>query len=181
MTEEAFASILDAARAGAEWAWSRIYHEFSGPVRGYLRARGAAEPDDLVGEVFVQIARNIGTFEGDQASFRSWVFTVAHHRLIDERRYRSRRPATPTSDVADHAEGDVELEALDELATEKVRETLDDLSPDQRDVLLLRLIGDLTIEQVASALNKRPGAIKALQRRGLAALRRRIESGGVPL
>src|SRR3712207_7840436 len=50
---------LRAARAGGEWAWERIYRDLAGPVRGYVRAHGAAEPDDLVGEVFLQLARNI--------------------------------------------------------------------------------------------------------------------------
>ena len=94
-----FESAVEAAQAGAEWAWSRLYAELSGPVFGYLRSRGAVEPEDLLGEVFVQVARNIGSFRGDARSFRSWVFTIAHHRLIDERRYRAARwgPATSTA------------------------------------------------------------------------------------
>ena len=57
--------MLEAARAGAEWAWSRLYNDLSGPVLGYLRMRGAAEPEDLLGEVFLQVARNAVTFEGE--------------------------------------------------------------------------------------------------------------------
>ena len=86
MDQAQFASVLEAAQAGAEWAWSRLYRDLAGPVLGYLRTRGAAEPEDLVGEVFLQVARNLGTFDGDYRSFRSWVFTVAHHRVVDERR-----------------------------------------------------------------------------------------------
>lgn len=55
------------------------------------------------------------------------------------------------------------------------------LAPDQRDVLLLRIVADLTIEQIAQLLGKRPGAVKALQRRGLAAVKRALDQQGVPL
>jgi RNA polymerase sigma-70 factor (ECF subfamily) len=55
------------------------------------------------------------------------------------------------------------------------------LSPDQQSVLLLRILGDLTVEQVATVIGKRPNAVKALQRRGLAALQRDLEAGRNPL
>ena len=84
-----FESILRAAQGEAEWAWSRLYGWLAADIRGYLRARGAESPDDVLGEVFVQIARNIATFEGSAPQFRSWAFMVAHHRLIDEFRHRN--------------------------------------------------------------------------------------------
>ena len=79
------------------------------------------------------------------------------------------------------AGGDVEAEALDRLGEERVRRLLATLSPDQQDVLLLRLVADLTVDEIATALGKRPGAVKALQRRALATLRREIGRKGVPL
>src|SRR3954454_6339026 len=95
---DTFPRVLTAAQDGAEWAWDVLYRHLSGPVLGYLRARGAAEPEDLVGEVFLQLARNIRAFEGDESQFRSWVFTIAHHRLVDEQRARIRRPTDPSPD-----------------------------------------------------------------------------------
>jgi RNA polymerase sigma-70 factor (ECF subfamily) len=173
LDQEEFGRILEAAQAGADWAWSRLYADLSGAVLGYLRLRGAAEPEDLLGEVFVQVARHTASFQGDYPAFRSWVFTVAHHRLVDERRYRSRRPVAP-GDIPDSARGagDTEAEAMAGLATEEVVALLDTLTPEQRDVLVLRIVGDLSLEDVARIVRKRPGAVKALQRRGLEALRR---------
>jgi RNA polymerase sigma-70 factor (ECF subfamily) len=170
-----FAGVIEAARAGAEWAWSRLYADLSGPVLGYLRLRGAVEPEDLLGEVFVQVARNAGTFEGEYSSFRSWVFTVAHHRLVDERRYRARRPVEP-GQIPESARGtgNTEDEALAGLATGEVVALLDTLTPEQRDVLLLRIVGDMSVEDVARIVGRRPGAVKALQRRGLETLRRML-------
>lgn len=150
-----------------------------------MRARGVDEPEDLTGEVFVQLVRDLPRFEGDAEAFRAWVFTIAYHRLLDARRYSRRRPVEPAPHEALESRGgrggDAETEALEHLATERVREALDQLAPGQRDVLLLRIVGDLTVDQVARVIGKRPGAVKALQRRGLVALRREISRQGVPL
>lgn len=67
------------------------------------------------------------------------------------------------------------------MAEERVRSLCSLLAPDQRDVLLLRLVGGFTVEQVAATLDKSSGAVKALQRRGLVALRKTLERQGVPL
>jgi RNA polymerase sigma factor (sigma-70 family) len=172
---EAFDNVLFAARSGAEWAWERIYAELAPGVRGYLRANGATDLDDLVSEVFLQIVRGLDGFAGNEPAFRGWVYTIAHRRLVDELRRRSRRPSTPVEPAAlsdaSRAGGDVEDEALASLDADRVRQAIEGLPPDQRAVLLLRIIGDLTIEQIAMAVGKKPGAVKALQRRGL----RRLE------
>lgn len=68
-----------------------------------------------------------------------------------------------------------EASVLEQESTQRVHALLDRLAPDQRDVLLLRLVGDLTIEQISQALGKQVGAVKALQRRGLAALAKLLE------
>ena len=179
--DEPFASLLLAAQAGGEWAYERIYRSLAPVVAGYLRVQGAAEPDDLTSEVFERAFRSLTTFSGSEAQFRSWVFTIAHNRLTDERRRVARRPVQADTEVPELADGDVEEDAARRLATERVRRLCDGLAPDQRDVLLLRMLATLTVEEIAQALDKTPGAVKALQRRGLAALRRQIEREGVPL
>ena len=183
MARVEFASVLVAARAGADWAWEEIYDGLAPKVLGYLRGLGATEPEDVAGEVFVQMVRDLDRFEGDEPAFRAWVFTIAHHRFLDERRRTGRRPVEPVAEVEEESgpAGDTEEDALRALASERVRELLAGLAPDQRAVLLLRVVGGLTVEQAARAVGKRPGAVKALQRRGLAALKKQIERQGVPL
>jgi RNA polymerase sigma factor (sigma-70 family) len=174
---QAFPGVLAAARGGEEWAWRAIYEEFAPQVRGYLRGRGETEPDDLVGEVFLQVVRALPGFEGAEADLRAWVLTIAHHRLIDEHRRQARRPsesAAPAGSEDGRPGGNVEEEALEALEEERMREILAELSPDQRSVLLLRVIADLTVEQVAKVLGKTRGAVKQLQRRGLMALKKRV-------
>jgi RNA polymerase sigma-70 factor (ECF subfamily) len=177
---EPFASALIAARAGADWAWETIYSQFAPSLLGYLRARGAADADDLLGEIFLQVVRDLPRFSGDARDFRAWIFTIAHNRLFDDRRRRGRRPVepAPTETLAEVGPaGDSEEEALEALEAERVRGLIGRLAPDQQNVLLLRFLGDLTVEQVARALGKRPGAVKALQRRGLAAIEKQLDAG----
>jgi RNA polymerase sigma-70 factor (ECF subfamily) len=179
---EGFRSVLAAAQGGAGWALERLWDELAPGVAGYFRVQGAAEPDDLTSEVFIGVFGGIGRFAGGEDAFRSWVFTIAHRRLTDERRRRARRPVLElVSDGCPVVGGDVEDDVLRRLATERVRVLCARLSPDQRDVLLLRVVGGLTIDQVAAAVGKSRGAAKASQRRGLATLRRELEQEGVPL
>lgn len=182
MGPEQFQALLGAAREGNEAAWAEIYGELSPAVLGYLRGSGAPEPEDTLGEVFLEVARDVAKFDGDERQFRAWVFTIAHHRLIDARRRKARRPVElvaeppepPTPPVFDAGD-----EALARIGTEETVRILGTLSPDQRAVLLLRVIGDLSVEDTAATLGKRPGAVKQLQRRGLAALKRELDRQGV--
>lgn len=181
--EEEFQSILGAAKAGADWAWADLYRELAGPVTGYLRSRGSREPEDLTSEVFLSAARAIHDFSGDSASFRSWVFVIAHRRLIDERRYHGRRPdffELPEDDGFGEG-GDVETEAVDQLVTEEMKRAFQNLTDGQRDVLALRIIAGLTLEQTGEVLGKRTGAVEALQRRALEALKEVLDRENVTL
>jgi RNA polymerase sigma factor (sigma-70 family) len=176
-SESEFPALLAAAREGAEWAWTRIYREYSRPVLRYLRARGAQEPEDLLGEVFVQVVRNLPTFAGTESEFRSWVFMIARNRLVDERRKARRTPVELVGDRAieeSAGTGHAEDDAMRRIADARVMATLNGLTTDQRDVLFLRLFARLTVEEVAQVIGKRPGAVKALQSRALATIRREM-------
>lgn len=178
-----FDAVLEAARRGEAQAFTVLHNDLAGSVAAYLRSRGAWEVQDLTSEVFLAAFTGLSRFTGGQAEFRSWVFTIAHRRLIDEWRRTGRAPQQVPYVAVDDARtaSSAEHEALIGLGEQRVRQLLSALSPDQQEVLLLRIIGDLTVEQVAEAVGKRPGAVKALQRRGLAALRRILEREGVPL
>lgn len=175
-----FDLILEAAKGGEEWAWEFIYREFAAVVTGYLSLHGAPEPEDQASETLFDVARNIDRFEGDESSFRSWVFVIAHRRLIDARRRKGRRiETTPLKDIDIKPGGDVESEALDNLALADMLDLLDPLTDDQREVITLRLIADLSLEETAQVMGKRVGSIKALQRRAVGNLRKLLETEGV--
>ncbi|MFN2608996.1 MAG: RNA polymerase sigma factor [Acidimicrobiales bacterium] len=178
-----FEHVLAAARDRAPWALDCLYRHLAPPVAGYLRLRGAAEPEDMTSDVFVRVFSRIGAFAGDEAGFRSWVFTIAHHLLVDEGRRDGRRPRLVALEAAADAgaPADTAADALGRVGEAGLHRVLDLLSPDQRDVLLLRLVADLAVEEVAVALGKTPGAVKALQHRGLAAVRRTLAIEAVSL
>jgi RNA polymerase sigma-70 factor (ECF subfamily) len=178
-----FPAVLAAARAGEAWALSRIYTSLGPAVAGLFRVQDAGEPEDLTSEVFIGVLRRIDGFHGDEAAFRSWVFTIAYRRLADERRRRARRPATvPLEDRPEMpAPDDVAVEVERSLATQRVRALCERLGPGQRDVLLLRLVGRLTVSEVAVLIGRSPRAVKGLQRRGLAAIVELLEREDVTL
>lgn len=154
-----------------------MYRAYAPGIRSFLKSRGAAEPDDLTGEVFLHVVRGLHTFSGGERDFRSWIFTIAHNRFIDERRARNRRPADPSPAEEIHTRspsGDVERDALTQLDGNHIRALIASLTPDQQSVVLLRLLAGLTVDEVARVTGKKPGSVKALQRRGLASLRKKI-------
>ncbi|MDR5690670.1 RNA polymerase sigma factor [Agromyces indicus] len=179
---EAFTSLVLAAQAGAQWACTDLWVAYAPAVAAFLRARGSHEPDDLTSEVFLTVFDRLHTFEGGEADFRSFVFTVAYRRLTDELRRRGRRGVHEPfdADADPRRVPSAEHDALRNLGDAAALELLDGLSRDQRDVMVLRVVADLTVEQVAEVLGKRPGAVKALQRRALETLRRKVRPTRTP-
>ncbi len=176
----AFEKVLAAAQQGAGWGRTRLYEWLAPVVAGYLRARGEGDPDDLTSEVFVSVFSGCESFSGDAAQFRSWVLRIAHCRLVDARRTQDRRQATEALDSERRSLEDestvapAEEEALRSLDTERMMRVLDALTPDQRNVLALRVIAGLSVKEADASLDKQPGAVKALHRRALGALRRKL-------
>jgi RNA polymerase sigma-70 factor, ECF subfamily len=172
-----FEHAIAAARDGRAAGFDHVFRTLGPRVAGYLRAQGASDPDGSTNEVFLRVFSQLERFEGDESAFRAWVFAIARCRLIDDRRAAARRLAGEAL-VARHAEivgGDVVADAEVGLGTAWVESVLDQLEPDQRDVLVLRIVGALSLPEIASILGKSLGAVKALQRRGLAAVRRTLE------
>lgn len=176
--------LIARARRGDERAWTVLYDRLSGPLLGYLRARGARDPEDLLGEVFLRLARNLNRFQGDFDGLRSYSFTIAQNCLRDAARRRGVRP-----DTVFLAPGDVEAgglsarsvaasaeeEAMTAVMLERYREGFAELTEEQRHVLYLRVMADLSIESTAELLGKTPGAVKQMQRRAIERLRSALD------
>lgn len=174
-----FDSVLTGAVEGSEWAWACLYNWLSPGVLGYLRARGATEAEDLLGEVWHSVARRIHSFEGTIDSFRSWVFLIAHHRVIDERRRRNRQPLFEQYERV--RESVTSLEALAEsegdfssLDLSHLTGLISDLPELQQSVLLLRIVADMSVEQTADVLDIKRTTVTTAQHRALAALRKKF-------
>ncbi|MGH8860609.1 MAG: RNA polymerase sigma factor [Jatrophihabitantaceae bacterium] len=166
-------ALVDAARGGDDAAVRRIYHALSPAVLGYLRVHGASDPEAATSEVFVAVFDRIARLSGGAAGLRTLLFSVAHARMVDDRRVQARRPRTVEYLPADDRRHvpSAEDDALESLAAERVRAILALLPSDQGEVLRLRIVADLSIEQVAEVIGRSAGAVKQLQRRALIALR----------
>ena len=169
------ADALDAARLGQGWAFEGIYTALAGHVRRFLAAQGAPDPDATTQEVFLRVFRSLDRFEGDAQHLRSWVFTVARNLLVDERRAASRRPVTADEPPPEPGVPAAEDDVVAGIDAGPVRKVLDSLPEDQREVVVLRFLADLPLADVATITGHSVPAVKALQHRGLARLRRMIE------
>lgn len=179
--DDDFPRVLAAAREGSAAAWEALLAGLAPQLLGYLRARGARDPEGTAGEVFLHLARSIDRFAGDEAGFRAWAFVIAHRRLLDERRRARRRREAPVApaDLPERSAPDqTEEEALARVSADEVRCLLTALSASQGEVIALRFVAGFTLEETARVLGKRVGAVKSLQHRGLAALRRHLQAGG---
>lgn len=174
-----FDEVLAGARCGDESSWASLYDSLAPQLLGYLRLRGARDAEEVLGDVFLHVARGIDAFVGESSKFRSWVFVIATSRLQDERRRGRRKPTEPLDPtVEERLHGVDDVQAAVELAevAREVRRLLSCLTPDQRRVVELRVFAGLASQEVAEVLDKPVGAVKALYRRGLAALRRELDT-----
>jgi RNA polymerase sigma factor (sigma-70 family) len=157
-----------------------LYRDLAPAVLGYLRGSGAAEPEDLLGDVFVAVIRGLPNCGDDAAAIRRWGFTVAHHRLVDERRKLVTRSRDVVLDLThEPARDDCYDEVISRLSATPAVRALEALTPDQRAVVLLRDVADLSVADTAHVLGKKPGAVKTTHRRALASLASRVTGEAV--
>jgi RNA polymerase sigma-70 factor, ECF subfamily len=170
MDAEAFSSTLLAARSGEGWALGELFREIHPRLVRFLSAFEQAEAEDLASETWLDLAEALQRFEGDEMSLRALAFTIARRRLIDLQRRRARRPSVPAepSFLEDRGpNGDVEAEAVAELGTRAAIRQVASLPLDQAEVVLLRVLGGLSVDEVAKIMGKRPGTVRVIQHRAL--------------
>jgi RNA polymerase sigma factor (sigma-70 family) len=165
------ARLVQQAKSGDADAFARLYDAYLPRVYRYVHFRVADDQtaEDLTAQVFLNAWEHLERFKAE-APFLAWLYTIARNQVIDH--YRTRRPSVSLEQVAALPSGrrpvDEEVQAhFDEQA---MREALQVLTEDQQQVLILRFIAELSTEEIAQMLHKRPGAVRALQMRGLQAL-----------
>jgi RNA polymerase sigma-70 factor, ECF subfamily len=189
-----FLGILTAAQEGGDWAVAILYRSLHPALVGYLRSRAGDEAEDLAAETWLAVARGLRAFSGDEAAFRSWVFTIAHRRLVDHHRAKARRLRTHTLTPGDGSGGTAEdgpspePASPDDPAGETVAAMTSDaavrrivslLPADQAEIVLLRVVAGLPVDDVAQITGRRPGTVRVLQHRALRRLAERLEAAEV--
>ena len=164
---------LRRAQAGEPEAFGRLYRWLGPSVLGYFAGRSAEDPEALTQEVFLTVFSKLGGVSGGLQGLRTFTFSVAHARYVDEVRRRARAPVL----VGYEVEGDTrssesaEAAALTGFDSGGIPHLLAQLNVEQRNVLLLRIVAELPIEEVAEILGRSAGSVKQLQRRGLLKLK----------
>jgi RNA polymerase sigma factor (sigma-70 family) len=171
--------IVAQAQRGSGPAFTVIYREISPAVLGYLRGKGVEDPEAITNDVFLAVLSQVATLRGGAVGLRKFIFSIAHARMVDDLRRTGRRPVMGEyrAEFDDRVAESSETLALQSIAAEQIRELIGRLAADQGEVILLRLVADLSVAQVGAVLGKSHGAVKQLQRRGLIALRKLIENG----
>lgn len=161
--------LVDRARAGDPDAWVVLYRRAYPSLLAYATTRlGRPEAEDAVSETMTRAVRNIATFRWQGVDFSGWLFGIHRHVVADAQRVRCRRPATHAPDRDEHQP--LEAVVRDDEHT-MVRRMFQRLNPKEQELLHLRVIAGLSVEEVATILGKRPGAVRVAQSRALARLR----------
>jgi RNA polymerase sigma-70 factor (ECF subfamily) len=173
-----FAEVLEAARRGDDASFAALWRDLNPALVRYLRVVAPHDADDLASETWASVTTSLDRFTGDEVAFRAWLFVTARRRTVDHFRRERRRPATPVDPetlrdalVAARTPSD---DVLDSFGTEEALAIVATLPPDQAEVVALRTIGGLDVDQVADVIGKRPGTVRVLAHRGLKNLARTL-------
>ncbi len=170
MIGTSFEVVVAAAADGDEQAFAILWRELQPALLRYLRVVAPGASEDLASEAWLEVARGLSRFRGDETGFRSWLFTVARHRMVDWRRREARHPSTPVPPEAvpeRPGPGDAADPVLEALSTRAALALVAELPPDQAEVVTLRVVAGLDVAEVAAVVGKRAGAVRVLSHRGL--------------
>lgn len=170
--------LIEAARSGDEDAWRGIYEAVAPKLRGFAFARGAPDPDAIVGTTFLVAVEKIHDFTGDLDALTGWMFQIARRKIIDARRRAAFRLERPLSEPKHGgAAASAEDELFDHTTDPALLYAIQTLPASQQEVVLLRHVHDFTTRQTAEILGKSESNVKVLLHRALSRLRRNL---GVP-
>jgi RNA polymerase sigma-70 factor (ECF subfamily) len=182
MGSDGFAAVLAAAQEGNEEAVALLYGDLHPRLARYLIAREPRAAEDIEGEVWLAVAQGIARFTGGEEAFRAWLFSIARRRLADYRRTGARRATVPVpnEDLDRAGTDDTAAIVLDDLSSSAAAAFVTaNLSADQAEIILLRVIGGFSVEDVAELVGKRPGTVRVMQHRALRRLHAELVKLGV--
>ncbi len=167
--------LIERARSGDRAAFAQIYDRYAKPLYRYIyfRVGDADLAEDLQSEVFLRAFESLDRYEDRGWPFSAWLYRIARDRTIDMLRRRRFRQTVPLESWSGACEGP-DHEVTARLDYEELRRHLCSLTDDQRQVIYLRFMANLSVQEVALRLGRSEGAVKALQHRGLQSLARRL-------
>jgi RNA polymerase sigma-70 factor (ECF subfamily) len=169
------------AQKGDEECFRTLYRAVQPRLLRYLQALVGEDAEDVASDAWLQIARDLGSFHGDDAGFRGWAATIARNRAMDHLRRQRRRPVPAMSieDLADRAgPEDTAGAAMEAMSTQAAIKLISTLPRDQAEAVLLRVVVGLDAKSAAEVLSKRPGAVRTAAYRGLRRLAQYLQEDG---
>lgn len=163
---------LALAKQGDEIGFGQLWRALHPRLLRYLRVVGCEDPDDVAGETWLQVVRDLHAFSGSEKEFRRWLFTIGRNRAIDAARARARRPVTPVSTGMEALpdERRVEDDVFEGISTRRALALVAGLPVEQAEAVALRVLAGLETAQVARLLGKSTGSVRVALHRGLKAL-----------
>ena len=171
-------ALVDRAQKGDRDALEELYLIHFDRIYSYLHVSvgNRHDAEDLTTQTFLKMLESIGRFRWQSAPFSAWLFRIAHNLAMDH--FRARRRWQPEEEVPEppgEEEPAAELVAMQTIGRESMLKLIEDLSPEQQQVLTLKFVFNLPNAEVAAILDKTEGAIKSLQHRALVSLQKQIE------
>ncbi len=174
---ESIKQLVSRAQAGDRDALEDLYLEHFDRIYSYLHLTvgNRHDAEDLTTQTFLRMLESIGRFRWGSAPFSAWLFRIAHNLAMDHFRSRRRwQPEETVPEPPDMAESSAEEEAMRALSSETMFDLIEQLSDEQRQVLILKFVFDFSNAEAATVLEKSEGAVKSLQHRALASLQRHV-------
>lgn len=153
-----------------------LYEKNHNAVYRYLffRTGDKRTAEDLTADVFVRMLQGVRNFKGPHGAFRPWLLRIARNLSIDHLRRNVHRTAEPLQTEPLDRQTGPEASLIKQVNAEILHQAVSQLKEEQKEVILLRFVQELTLQETAEMLGKSQDSIKALQRRGLEALRRNL-------
>ena len=178
------AVLVAQAQAGDQQAFATLYEQYRPLVYRFLRRRldGADETvEDLTEDVFVKLYEKLDRYVERGLPFTAWLYRIAHNQLVDYVRTLPRNSAQPLDTVADIPEYQTGSEYRSVLDRETLEPALARLTPEQRQAVELRFLKGMSVAETSAAMGRSEEAVKKLQARALANLRRSLTETTRPI
>jgi RNA polymerase sigma-70 factor, ECF subfamily len=167
------AGLVEGVRARDPDTPAAVWRVLCPPLVRWLRSQVGDLAEDVAQSTFLELVQHADRLPADPSAIRAWLYTAARHNVIDHRRRTARRPEIVTASPPDAPVDDEPgARALVDDTKRTIRAALAALTPQQRQVVTLRFLGELSAPEVAEVLEMTEGAVRAAQHRGVAAMAR---------
>lgn len=170
--------LIERAVGGKASAFGSLYDYYQPKIYRFVLIKVGRREDaeDLTHQVFMNAWENVGGYKNLGFPFSSWLYRIARNQVVDF--YRTKKPETSLEKMDPEyfvAPATAQFDLMQKMEMEGVRRALEKLKPDYQDVIIMRFVDDVSIKEVALALDKSEGAVKLLQHRAIKELKNLLQ------